>query len=51
MTFFILPFKIGENSLKFANFKVQNEECHYYEHKQSLIVMFKQSLTSKQKFK
>jgi hypothetical protein len=37
MTFFILHFKIHENSLKFAkksikfaNFKVQNEECHYY---------------------
>jgi hypothetical protein len=38
MTFFILHFKIHENSLKFvkislkfANFKVQNEECHYYD--------------------
>ncbi len=30
MTFFILHFKIHENSLKFVNFKVQNEECHYY---------------------
>jgi hypothetical protein len=37
MTFFILHFKIRENSLKFAknslkfaNFKVQNEECHHY---------------------
>jgi hypothetical protein len=33
MTFFILHFKIRKNSLKFANFKVQNEECHYYEWK------------------
>jgi hypothetical protein len=44
MTFFILHFKIRENSLKFAknllkfaknslkfaNFKMQNEECHHY---------------------
>jgi hypothetical protein len=38
MTFFILHFKIRENSLKFAknslkftNFKMQNEECHHYD--------------------
>jgi hypothetical protein len=37
MTFFILHFKICENllkfmknSLKFKNFKMQNEKCHYY---------------------
>ncbi len=41
MTFFILQFKIRENSLKFAknslkfaNFKMQNEECHHYEKKE-----------------
>jgi hypothetical protein len=46
MTFFILQFKIRENSLKFAknslkfaknslkfsNFKLQNEECHHYDY-------------------